>query len=315
MGRVHASKYVQMPEVEVHVWERDEDRRHAFCTAMNVSPASSLEQMLETIDAVDVCLPTDLHCLVGLQALSAGRPTLIEKPLARTVEECRQLIEAAEAAKALLVPAHVVRFFKEFRRAHDVIEEGKIGTAASVRMRRGGKAPMGSEGWFRDQSRSGGVILDLAIHDIDWLLWTLGPVKQVYARSVGMGPQVEGAAVAGDYALIVMTHESGCVSHVEATWLDPSGSRVSLEACGSQGILELDSRKNPMVSAYLPDQPGVFELNRTPDEDPYFQQLSSFVSAARGEAQPAVMAQEGLAAVAVATAAVESAQTCQPVFL
>jgi predicted dehydrogenase len=315
MGRVHASKYVLMPDVEVQVWEQDEERRAAFCSAFKATPAESMDGMLLAVDAVDICLPTDLHCAVGLAALATGKPTLIEKPLARTEEECRQLIDAAKASGAMLVPAHVVRFFREFRNAHDVIALGKIGTPASVRLRRGGKAPLGSQGWFRDHARSGGVILDLAIHELDWLLWTLGPVKQVFARSVGTGPQVEGAEFVGDYALIVMTHESGCVSHVEATWLDPSGFRVTLEASGSNGMMEFDSRKNPMVTAYLPDQPAIFELNRPPDEDPYFLQLSAFVKAAKGEGEPAVRAEEGMAAVRVAEAALKSAQTCEPVWL
>ena len=315
MGRVHGSKYAQMPDVELLIWEPDQEKREGYAKSYSARPTESFEALLDEADAIDICIPTDFHHPVGLQALKAGKPTMIEKPLARTVQECRELIAASEESGALLVPAHVVRFFKEFRSAHELIWMGKIGSPASVRVRRGGKAPAGTGGWFQDHTRSGGVILDLAIHEIDWLLWTLGPATQVYARSVAMGRRVEGAEFVGDYALITISHASGCVSHIESTWLDPSGSRVTLEAAGSNGMIELDSRKLPHITAYLPGQPALYEWNRTPDDDPYYKQLRAFVLASTGAAEAAVTAQEAMAAVELAEAAIKSAQTSEPVFL
>lgn len=315
MGRVHGSKYAQMPEVELMIWEPDQEKRTKYAQDLNATPAESFEALLETADAIDVCVPTDLHHPVGLQALKAGKPTLIEKPLASTVAQCRELIEAAKESGALLVPAHVVRFFREFRSAHELIWMGRIGTPASVRLRRGGKAPAGSGGWFQDHARSGGVILDLAIHEIDWLLWTLGPATQVYARSVAMGQRVEGAEFVGDYALITISHASGCVSHIESTWLDPSGFRVTMEASGSNGMIEIDSRKLPHITAYLPGQAAIYELNRTSDDDPYYKQLRAFVLAVSGASDAAIHAEEAMAAVELAEAAIQSARTGEPVFL
>src|SRR5688572_21354255 len=112
-------------------------------------------------------------------------------------------------------------------------------------MRRGGGQPKGEGMWFRDYERSGGVLLDLAVHDFDWLRWTLGEISQVYSRSLGItrgsGP---------DYALTTLSFASGAVAHVESTWMDPSGFRVAVEVAGSEGIIEYDSRLTPSLRTH-----------------------------------------------------------------
>jgi predicted dehydrogenase len=231
--------------------------------------------------------------------------------MARTVDECERMIAASAASGALLVPAHVVRFFPEHRAAHDVIARGDIGTPASVRLRRGGGAPKAD--WFLDIGQSGGILLDLAVHEFDWLLWTIGPAVLVTSRSVRLGQGVDGAEFRGDYALTTVSFANGCVAHVESTWMDPSGFRATIEACGPKGAVEYDSRDNPSLRTHTGTT--VNENNYAPEDDPYFRQLSAFVAAAKGEAAPAVRAEEGMAAVRLATAAIESAETGEPVSL
>lgn len=168
-----------------------------------------------------------------------------------------------------------------------------------------------------DHARSGGVIFDLAIHDFDWLRWTLGDVKRLYARSVaaqrGSGP---------DYALITMTFDAGAVAHVEATWMDPSGFRVAFEVCGSGGMIEYDSRLaatlrthvgalsasgDPRDAATLPK--GGPEAPLSPTDDPYYQELRAFLDAVKSNAPPPVSPHDGWMAMSIALAALESAKT------
>src|SRR5204863_4959008 len=143
--------------------------------------------------------------------------------------------DAAAKANVPLMPGQVVRFFAEYATGNRLVKEGKVGKPAAARTRRGGLAPMGSHGWFQDYQRSGGVLLDLAVHDFDWLRWTLGEVKHLYSRSVGVA--TDGGP---DYALTVLTFESGAVAHVESTWMDPSGFRTAFEVCGSEGMIQFD---------------------------------------------------------------------------
>ena len=128
-----------------------------------------------------------------------------------------------------------------------------------------------------------------------------------------LGHGVDGAQFRGDYALTTVSFANGCVAHVESTWMDPSGFRATIEASGPKGVVEYDSRENPSLRTHTGTT--VNENNYNPDDDPYFRQLTAFVSAAKGETPPAVRAEEGLAAVRLATAAIESAETGQPVRL
>jgi predicted dehydrogenase len=313
MGRVHGSKYQAMPGVLPIFVDRTPERAQELAEKLG-GEAMDWPAALEAADAVDICLPTDLHIDAAIEAIEAGKPVLVEKPLGRTVEECDRLIAAANAKGALAAVAQVVRFFPEHERAHQAIVSGAIGRPASVRIRRGGKAPVGSASWFQDHERSGGVILDLAVHDIDWLLWTLGPITRVTARCTGLGSAPSPASAIGQHALMIFEHASGCVSHSEASWLDPRGFSTAIDACGSEGVVEFDSRTFAAVVEASGGEVKVGSPN-SPEQDPYMRQLTAFLKMASEGAAPAVTLQEAREAVRVCMAAIESAHSGQPVRL
>lgn len=314
MGNVHANQYRKMPDVELFFNDRDPEKAAAYAARWAATAIGSPEELIERVDVVDVCLPTDMHLEYGLKAIAAGRAVFMEKPMSRTLAEGARLAKAASKAGVALMPGQVVRFFPEFRKANELVRAGAIGAPAAIRTRRGGPAPKGSAGWFMDHARSGGVLLDLAIHDFDWLRWTLGEVASVYSRSVGIS---RGAGP--DYALTTMSFDSGAVSHTEATWMDPGGFRVTFEVCGSGGMLEFDSRSAAALRTTIADasspspRPSALEGPMSPQDDPYYQQLRGFLDAVKGGAEPPVSPYDGWMAVSIALAAVQSAQTGQPV--
>ncbi len=308
MGNVHSNHYRRISGVELHCFDSDPERLKTFVDRHGAKPADSLDDLLSKVDAVDLCLPTDLHVEVGLKAIAAGKHCLVEKPMAGSVEDCAKLITAAEAKGVVLMPAQVVRFFPEYAAAHRLVKAGKIGTPVVARTRRGGKAPVGSGGWFKDYARSGGVVLDLAIHDYDWLRWTLGEVTSVYCQAL------LGRSPAGDYSLTTLTHEGGAISHVEGTWMDPGGFRTSFEVCGSEGMIEFDSRNVATLRTSLLDSSAA-EAPLEGADDPYYNELSGFIKAIQTNTNPPVTGQDGLRAVAIARAAIESARTGQPIQL
>lgn len=307
MGNVHARHYRNMPDVELRFFDRDPAKRPDFSSRHQIEPASSWADLLAWADAIDICLPTDLHLPIALEAFAAGKHVLCEKPMALNVEEAVQMMQAAESAGVLLVPAQVVRYFPEWRRAHEKVSDGSIGTPKTARIRRGGKAPLGSEGWFQDLDRSGGVLLDLAVHDFDWLRWTLGEVRWVTSRSVRMGQPALLAGTPGDYALTTLTFDSGAIAHVESTWLDPSGFRTTLEVCGTSGQLEFDSRKIAAVRRHA-ESGTQSESPMASSDDPYFRQGRAFVDTIRNKTAPPVTALDGVMAVSIARAALQSAK-------
>lgn len=308
MGRTHARHYSKMEDVALVIFDIDRNAAEALqAQATNAIVVTSIDQLLSNVDAVDVCLPTHLHVDTVLTALEARLPTLCEKPLARTVAECSQLVDAAHRYGTLLMPAQVVRFFPEFETAHRLVASGRLGTIAAIRTRRGGGQPKGAGDWFRNPDLSGGVLLDLAVHDFDWILWTFGPAVKVFSQALTWSH-----AGVLDYALTTLTLESGTLAHVEATWADPSGFRVTFEVAGTDGLLEFDSRQKATLRMATAEGTRS-EANLAASDDPYFKQLQAFLRAARREAPPPVTPEEGMAAVAIAEAAMQSARSGQPV--
>jgi len=303
MGNCHARQYRKMPDVQLGYYERNAGRGESFRHDWNAHLCESIDALLEWADVVDICLPTDVHPDFAHRAIAAGKPLFLEKPISRTVAEAESIVDAATKANVILMIGHVVRYFPEFALGRRMVQNGAVGKPAAIRTRRGGPSPKGSSSWFMDHKRSGGVLLDLAIHDFDWLQWTFGSVKFLYSRSVGSdtghGP---------DYALTTLTFESGAVAHVEATWMDPSGFRTYFDVAGSEGLLEFDSRKTPALRTATPDSLSL-EPSIAPLEDPYYLELSAFLSAVQNQTPVPITGEDGLTALKIALAALESAKT------
>ncbi|HLO99728.1 MAG TPA: Gfo/Idh/MocA family oxidoreductase, partial [Fimbriimonas sp.] len=239
------------------------------------------------------------------KAIAAGKHTFIEKPIEVSYSTALPILDAAEKADVVVTVGHVLRYFGMYRKAHDVVKSGQLGKPAAVRMSRTGIMPGGVNNWFGDHSLSGGVFIDLAVHDFDWLLWTLGPAKSVFAKSIG--------ATTGqgkDYGLATIEFEIGALAHVEASWMETEAGRTAFEVCGSEGMLEYDSRNVPTLR-----QGNSLEQHHLPDDDPFYLQLLNFVRAAQGESAQAVTVREACEALRLAEAALESAKTGQLVNL
>jgi predicted dehydrogenase len=304
MGNAHARHYRKMSDVELTFFEPLADRAKTFQERHECAPCASVDELIKKCDVVDVCLPTDLHVEYGLKTIAAGKALFMEKPITRTLEEARKLIEAADKAKTPLMPGQVVRYFPAYAAAYRRVRSGAIGNPAAARLHRGGGAPLSGAGnWFMDESRSGGVILDLAIHDFDWLRWTLGEVKSLYAKAV-VDPQTKCAM----YGLTTLTFDSGVVAHVESTWMDPSGFRTALEVCGSDGMIEHDSRSTSTLRIHQPGNTNQ-ESPFSTEDDPYYLELRGFLESISNGTEPPVSGTEGFMALSIALTAVESSQT------
>lgn len=290
-----------MPDVELSYLLRSD---HEFANKFHAEPVGSLRELLSLVDVLDVCVPTDAHLEIGLAAIEAGIPVFMEKPIARDLQEAIKMKEAAENKGVPLMIGQVVRYFPEFVAARNLVRSGGVGTPAAARLRRGGGAP---GGWFMDHDRSGGVLLDLAIHDFDWLRWTLGEVKHLYSRSVKADEKV-----GPDYALTTLTFDSGAIAHVESTWMDPSGFRTTLEVAGSGGLIQHDSRNTATLRVSTHSE-TILEQSLNATDDPYYLELRGFLDAVRDGAEVPVSAHDGVMALSIALAAVESSRTGQAV--
>ena len=176
--------------------------------------------------------------------------------------------------------------------------------------------PRAWEDWYADFSRSGGTILDLIIHDFDWLRWTFGEVERVYARGLS-----DTQLPAFDYSLVTLRFKSGVIGHVEGTWADPGGFKVTLEIAGDGGLLEYNANQPtgaPFKAALAaPDGPQVgVALPESPTgNNPYQLELAHFLDCLERGITPCILPQDGREAVRIALAAIESIETGKPVHL
>ncbi len=127
------------------------------------------------LDVVSITLPTFLHSKFSIMALEAGVHVLCEKPMALGVDQCRQMIAAAEKSGKILQIGHCIRFWPEYAKTKEIVDSGEYGKVITATFKRLGSAPTwGAENWFANDQRSGGVALDLHIHDSDFIQYLFG---------------------------------------------------------------------------------------------------------------------------------------------
>ena len=307
LGSRHAANFAQIHGCRVkRVYDRVAESAKSCAEPLGAEVASDFGQCLaDDIDAVVVVTPTDVHAEYCIKAAQAGKHIFCEKPMTRTLDEADQVVETVEAAGVKMMVGHVLRFFPEYQTARQMVQEGRLGNVGMIRMARVNLMP---GDWYGDLSRSGGIIMDMIIHDFDWLLWTLGPPTRIYAR--GLYEQLP----ALDYALCTFRFPQGTVAFVEGSWADTSGFRTSFEITGSGGLLAHDSTESTTLiaqrrcgddetdeSVYLPMTPTA--------KSPYQIEEELFIAAIEDDIEPPVTARDGREAVKLALAVLESAQT------
>lgn len=254
------------------------------------------------VDLVVVATPTHLHAEYAIAAANAGKHVFCEKPLARTLEQGQAMVRAAAAAGVSLAVGHVVRHFPEYQRAKRMLDDGTLGRPAVATLTRGNFAVGSARGWYLDTEKSGGVVLDLMLHDLDTLRWWFGEPARVYAKRF--------AGRAGlEYALATIRYEDRPIVQVEASWAEHAGFRTGFELRGDRGMLVHDSRSASPIALQSPggSEGPAMMASPTLHENPYERQLRDlFARIARGE-PPLVDGREGLRSLALGLAVMHSA--------
>lgn len=137
------------------------------------------------VDAVDICLPHDLHASVAIAAAEAGKHVLVEKPLAATLDEADAMIEAAQRRSLVLMVAENVRFYPVYHKVRELLLDGAIGEPALVRMTRQcylRESFTRDRPWFLDvRAAAGGIMMAGGIHDIEVMRMLIGEVASVFS--------------------------------------------------------------------------------------------------------------------------------------
>jgi predicted dehydrogenase len=310
MGETHLAAWAA-EGVPAVVLGRVRARADRLAAQFGAASVGSLDELLGTVEIVDVCTPTDEHAPLALAAAAAGRHVICEKPLARTLEQAEAMIDACAAAGLRLLVAHVVRFFPEYEAAQRLVASGEIGDPAVLRLKRASSRPPRSGGWLFDHARSGGLIVDLMIHDFDFARWIAGSVVSVHARSAGLNRPDLGV----EHAVALLEHAGGAISHISGSWAyAPPTFRTAFEIAGSRGLVEYDSEASPPVAWYLhPTGAEAVRPEGLPSspvaEDPYRLELRELYRSIVDGTPARVSDRDGLEALRIALAADESARS------
>ncbi|NLN76331.1 MAG: Gfo/Idh/MocA family oxidoreductase [Armatimonadetes bacterium] len=317
MGRTHASIYASLPNAEVvAICDLRLEAAQEIAETHSARAFANLEEALNEveIDLVDICTPTPTHLDHIKTAAAAGKNISCEKPLARTISQAMEVQRICEEAGVTLFAAHVVRWFPEYRRLKAIIDSGAIGETVMVRTMRGGMLHGGVGNWFTNLQMSGGAVLDLIIHDFDWLRWCYGRIRRVYAKGL-YAAQIPGK----DHTLVTLRFDSGVIAHIEGNWARPDKFCTSVEVAGTEGLLSFSSTDSmPLVIKHRSSD-GTTSTTSVPDfvatRTPYHLELEHYINCLEQGITPDVTAEDGVEAIRICEAALKSISTGEPITL
>jgi predicted dehydrogenase len=277
----------------------------------------NVDDLIRAVDVVDICTPTHLHYEYVLKAAAAGKHVVCEKPLGRTLAQGTEMVRVCREAGVQLLVAHVVRFFPEYAAAKAAVERGEIGDVAVVRLTRASFKPGAPDSWFHNHAQSGGMVMDLMIHDFDYARWVAGDVVSVFAkRAVKQFPEMD-----GDYSVVILRHKNNAISNIEGGWAYPKPMfRTALEIAGSEGLIEHPAGSSVPLGIYMKandssDQPDIAVPLSPLAEDPYVTEIKHFYQVLTEGITPRVSAEDALEALKISLAAIQSAETGKRVLL
>jgi predicted dehydrogenase len=219
IARLHAQGLSANPDIELAVCRgKKPETADAFAQDFGAVVYSSYAEMLddERVLAVDVCVPNDLHRNYTEAAAAAGKHVICEKPIAMTSRDGLAMIDACRRAGVQLLVAHVLRFWPEYVLIREVLQSRRLGRCRTVTLRRMLSlllSVQGQEGWRHRPDRMGGAVLDLQIHDIDFLLWTFGVPSTVYCA----GARSEDGGL--NHVYTTVTYTEGPCALIEASYM------------------------------------------------------------------------------------------------
>ena len=320
MGRNHARVYADLNNVEL-TGVADIDLRAAQTTARRYNAAAYAHylRLLDNLkpDAVTIAVPTERHLEVALSVIERGIHLLLEKPIARSVDEAEQIIAAAQKANVRLMVGHIERFNPAVMALKQRLTDGELGRVFEIDARR--QSP------FPTRVQDVGVVVDLAVHDLDIMRYiSQSEITRVFAETARrIHPSHE------DMLSGLLRLDNGVVGSLTINWLTPTKIR-ELYVTGEKGMYRVDyltqdlyffenaiAQKDAWDTLTIMRGVTMGQMIRyvIPKKEPLRAELEAFVAAVKGEIPVPVTGKDGLKALSLALAVVQSGQENRPVAL
>lgn len=291
-GKNHARVYKELPSTElIAICDVNAERAKAIAAQYGVKAYSNSTQMLRNkdIEAVNVCTWSTILAKEALKALRAGKHVLVEKPMAPNTQQAEKLVQTAQENGLHLTVGFLMRFIPGLQHIRQSVENKRIGDLVCATAKRVSQWP--------ERIGDVGVVKDTAIHDLDVMRFISGedPIT-VYSKMGSMKHRTF-----EDYAQIMLTYKDGKSAFIESNWLTPYKTRA-LTVTGSDAIMRLDYITQDL---WIEQQTETVQP-RYPFQEPLKLELQDFVNCIVEKKKPVVTGEDGVRALKVAQAAMQS---------
>src|SRR5215468_9546282 len=296
MGSNHARVFAGLPGTEL-VGVADPDRKQAEFVArtLGCAPVADVDQLIERdADAITIAAPTHLHRDIALTCIRHGIHVMVEKPIASSVEEGQEIISAARRAGVTLMVGHVERFNPAVEAIKEAIRGEDILSIGITRV-----------GPFPPRMSNVGVVIDLAVHDIDLIRWfTDSDIVDVQPLTANAVAERE------DIALLQFRTTSGVLAQINTNWLTPFKARTIHVATRDKYVIgDLLTRQVTECFGFQPDGSYSMRHLSVGYTEPLRNELVAFFTAIRQGGAPVVSGEEGVASLEIAMRCLEQRPT------
>lgn len=307
IGEFHALAYASLPDLKLAmIVDQNLDKAENLARQVRAEAASDLQAMIDSdVDLVSICTPTPTHMMIAEALMRAGKHVLCEKPIARTLEQAESMIVTAGKCGVKFMVAHVSRYEVDHHKAKDILDRGDIGQLRMAFHSITGPYPGWSmQNWLGDAAKSGGPIVDLAIHGVDYLLWMFkSPVLRVFARG---SQKVTGN---NHYALACLQFANGGLGLIETSWAHPASAPLAcrVELCGTHGRIAWDYDQINGMDTFIEGQGRrTYPLE---GENSYAAEIADFIHCIETDQPSPIPGGEARDALRVCLAALESLES------
>ena len=304
----HASYFGKCSRTHVAaVADTDLPRAEALASQCgDVQAVRDYREFLDRVDAVVVSSPNFLHREHAIACASAGKHLYCEKPMGLTVPEAREIVAAVTQARVKSTVGFAVRFDKNTQTMGKWLREGRLGKPVSICSRRLMWLARPSGGWRTDPALSGGLLMEINIHEVDWILSMGGELQSVYARRSTNQP--DAGPLANDHLWVTFNFVDGVVGAHEGSWQSPV-LQYFRSVSGTEAGLSTDEWGSTLYHW----QPGKDRAVLT--TDPAFDLRGHFLDCIEHDAVPVADVHCGLKVTQVCAAILESCERGEPVAL
>jgi len=327
MGRLHFKCYRQLKDAKVvAVCDIDHNRLNGQAEiAGNLRGADvsldlagieiyhDFEEMIAKadLDVLSVTVPTNIHRDYTVMALNRGIHVLCEKPMALDEKSCSDMIKTAENSGLILQIGHCLRFWPEYMKLSEIVRSGEYGDVLVASFKRLSAYPRWSwNNWLMKADCSGGALVDLHIHDSDFVQYLFGMPKTVNSRGI------KGPSGGFDHVITDFNYNDKKIINAEASWIMPRsfGFEMGFHVVLEKATVIFSSKQTPTLQIF-PDEgepfvPGISDVSG------HMGEIRNFIDKIQGHDVPAVITpRQSLNSVRIVLAEKESAKTSREVVI